>query len=256
VCLLLAADGAGLAYIGRHGSSTRHRSPIRSNVGQRVVHNPPPAPETVLRPDQSIVTGKVTSVHVVGGQGMDLRLPLTVTIPNRGRGELDIDGVTIGDRHGASVAWDGGQPLPLAGTGALELGPATMDANVTGITWHLDGAPRLLRPGQYVAESAVAVGAGGLGQPLDQARFVVSAGSPADLVSVGDAQVHLAPGPESLRGPGTVELLGRLTIRTAAGTRLVHNVHFGPGPFTLDLRPAAGGYVSTGLFQGPLDVLS
>jgi hypothetical protein len=262
VALLLVAEGVAVGHVGRHPTPGPPE-----HVGRPVTAPPTTSPDlhsevrsgraaTVLGVDQAVISGTVTSAHLVGARAVPLTLPVTITIPNRGQGELDIDGVVVDGHPGASVAWDGGQPLPLAGTGALELGAATMDANSGGVTWHLDGSPRLLRPGQYVAESAVAVGTAGLAQPLDQARFSVPAGTQPDLVSVGDAQIHLAPVTESLTGPGSVELLGALTVRTSAGTRLAHNLHFGPGPFTLTLRPSRGGYAVTGLLQGPLDVLS
>jgi hypothetical protein len=181
-----------------------------------------------------------------------LPLPVTVFIPNRGQGELNINGVQFNGRPGATVAWDGGQPLPLSGTGTIGLGAVTMDANAAGITWHLDGAPRALGPGQYEAHSSVAVGTAGLAQPLDQASFSVAPGTAAQLVSVGDAQILVAPQHELLTGPGVVQLLGVLTVQTAGGTRTATNLHAGPGGFEVELQPDAGHYDVHAVVEGPL----
>ncbi|HEY2427659.1 MAG TPA: hypothetical protein VGI06_01925, partial [Acidimicrobiales bacterium] len=217
VALLLVADGLAVGYVRRHPASTP-----RIHLGGPITTTGPP--QTVLRPDQAVVRGTVTAAHFVDSQGPPLPLPITITIPNRGQGELNISGVVVDGRPQGTVAWDGGQPLPLSGTGGLDVGPSTIDFNASGVTWHLDGAPRLLLPGQYTAGSSVAIGVGGLGQPMDQATFSVARANQATLVSAGDAQVHVGPEAEQLSGPGSVQLLGALQIQTARGTRPVHNL--------------------------------
>jgi len=200
----------------------------------------------------AVITGTVTAVHLVGAIGPALKMPITVTIPNRGQGALNIDGVVIMGHPGATVAWDGGQPLPIAGSGALQLGPATMDAGPAGITWHLDGTPRYFIPGSYTADSPVAVGTGGLALALDQVAFIVPAGSQGQLESDGDAQVRLSPQTVSVTGPGLVQLLGSMLVTTAAGTRMVANLHSGSGAFSLSFAPVTGGYAVHGVIDGPL----
>jgi hypothetical protein len=207
-------------------------------------------PVTVLRPDQATVAGTATAAHVVGVPPGPLTLPLTITIPNRGQGELNIDGVLIGG-HAGTVSWDGGQPLPLSGTGAIALGQATLDAGSGGLVWHLDGAPRVLQPGSYTAGSSVAIGTGGLGTPVDRASFAVPAGRTGSLVSAGDARVQQPARELSLTGPGSVTLVGNLSYHTATRTRSVHRVTLQSGPFELTLAPSPAGFLVTSLLQGP-----
>ena len=200
----------------------------------------------MLQADQSDVTGTITSAHIVNAVAPPLALPITVAIPQRGQGGLHITGV------GESIAWDGGQPLPLTGTGSLDLGPAVVDIDPGGATWHLDGATRLLTPGRYTAGSSVAVGGSGLARPEDQATFTVPPGSHGSMVTVGDARVHLTPRAMALTGPGNMTLTGTLTVRTAHGSRVVHQVTFGPGPFELSVTPGSSSATVNGLLQGSL----
>jgi hypothetical protein len=247
VALLLAGDAVALATVDRHHTGAA-RPPVTA----------PPAtlpPVTVLPQGQAVLSGTVTAAHLAGAVGPPLSLPLVISIPNRGQGELNIERVRFQGQAGATVAWDGGQPLPLSGTGALSLGPATVDVNTGGLTWHLDGMPRLLTPGRFTTGSAVAIGVAGLAQPLDQATFDVAPGTHGVMVTVGDVQVHQAPRAVHVTGPGQVQLLGRFTVRTAAGTRAAANLHFGPGPFDLTLQPVAGGFGISGVLQGPITLL-
>lgn len=245
---LLVVEGAAIAAI----RNSRHtgRGPEPTAVPATAL----PA-ETVVPAGRSLVSGTVRSVHLVGAVGPPLATPVVISIPNRGQGELNIERVVFQGQTGATVAWDGGQPLPIGGTGAFDLGPATLDADAGGLTWHLDGMPRFLEPGHYTAGSSVAVGVAGLAQPLDGAAFDVAPGAQAVMVSVGDARIHLPPRAEHVSGPGEVQLLGALTVRTASGIRTVGNLHFGPGPFDLTLQPAAGGFRVTGVVEGPLTLL-
>ena len=216
-------------------------------------HSPSASTVTVLPADQTAVSGTITSAQLVDAVGPPLRLPLTITIPNRGQGELNIGGVVVNGKVG-NVAWDGGQPLPLSGSGALDLGAASVDIDHTGATWHLDGSSRQLDPGTYHAGSSVAIGSGGLASPVDAADFAVPPGGAGEMATVGDAQVHVGPGPLSLHGPGRVTLSGTLTLRTATGTRTATHVVFGPGPFTFTLTPNAATLSLTALLQGPVSV--
>jgi hypothetical protein len=206
-----------------------------------------PAP-TVLAADQARIAGVFTRATIFGISSVPLGLPLTITIPVRGHGELNIKGVSVASVGSAEISWDGGQPLPLAGTGTLSLGQVTMDIDASGTTWHLDGTTRFLSPGLYTAESSVAVGSGGLGQPRDRQDFSVPAGTQAQLVTIGDAQIHTPLATLQLRGPGGVDLVGGLTVTTASGTRSVHEVVLSAGDFQLT---AGSGRVS-GLLQGAL----
>ena len=212
---------------------------------------PATATVTVLRPDQTTVSGTVTAATALGVLGSPLALPLTITVPNRGQGEAHIVGVAVDGRRG-TVAWDGGQPLPLSGTGGVDLGQATVDADAGGLTWHLDGAARALLPGRYTAGSTVAVGSTGLARPVDQATFVVAAGTRGQILTAGDAQVHLAAQKLSLTGPGRVTLTGAMTVTNASGSHPARRVGLASGAFELALTPSAGGYTVTALLQGPV----
>jgi len=201
-------------------------------------------------PSQTRVTGRVTLVTATDAVGAALPLPLTVTVPNRGQGEMTIANVRSGGAQ-VTVVWGGGQPLPLSGTGGFDLGPARMEADAAGITWHLDLGQRVLLPGHYLAGAPVAIGGGGLAQPEDTATF--DAGPGSGFITNGDARVHLPPGPLHLTGPGTLHLSGVLTMQTASGAQTVKVIEFGRGPFDVRLQPSpGGGYTVTALLQGPL----
>jgi hypothetical protein len=246
---LLVGDGIALAAV----KPAKPRVTLNDNLTLLVpATTTTAAAGTVVNPSQAIVTGVVSSAHLVGAVNDPLPFPLTVTIPNRGQGELDISGVVVDGSPGGTVAWDGGQPLPLSGTGSLDLGPDTVDVDAAGITWHLDGTPRSLTPGAYLAESSVAVGTAGLAQPLDRAPFSVAAGRTGQLVSVGDAQVHLPPRPELFHGPGIVQLLGTLTVKAGGTTRTVTDLQAATGPFELQVSPGPGGYAVQAVLGGPL----
>lgn len=246
---MAVADAVTVVALPRH----RHR------VGTERIAAPRPTtttagPTITIAAQAATVTvsGTVASVHLVGATGPPLPLPLTITIPDRGQGALTIDGLVIQGHPGAQVAWDGGQPLPIAGTGSLALGAATMDAGPAGITWHLDGTPRFFLPGSYTAESSVAVGTGGLALALDQVGFVVPAGGRGRLESDGNAQVHFAPWAINVAGPGLVQLLGSMSVTSPSGSRTVTNLHAGSGAFSLSLTPVTGGYAIRGTLEGPL----
>ena len=248
VPLLALADGVTVVALPRH----RHTHAAAVITAPTTTAAAAAATTSTTAAARATVSGMVTAAHLVGATSAPLPMPITITIPNRGQGTLNIDGVVVLAHPGAQVAWDGGQPLPITGTGSLQLGAATMDANRAGITWHLDGTPRYFLPGSYTAESAVAVGTGGLALALDQVGFTVTSGGQGRLESDGDAQVHFGPGPVSVAGPGVVELLGSLSVTTAGGTRTVTNLHAGSGAFSLTFLPAPGGYRVQGTLAGPL----
>jgi len=243
VVIVLAGVATMVALDKHRSAGTKQQPVITTTMAQ------PPA--TVLQPDQAVISGLVTSAHLVDAVGAPLAMPVTITVPARGKGRLTIDGVEVGGRP-AAIGWDGGQPLPLAGNGDLDLGPVTMDVGGSTITWYLDGMSRYLRPGLYRAESDVAVGDSGLATPESQAVFSVAPGTIGELASAGNARVILGPRPLSLTGPATATLSGTFTVETASGTKAAHTIEFGPGPFELTLTPTAGGYHLSGLLQGPI----
>ena len=247
IVLLLGADlGSAL----RIGGSSR-AAPVTAGDGAITPPTASPAAPTVPAAGQTHVTGRVTLLTAEDAVGTPLRLPLTITVAERGRGDVTIAGVTVAGQP-EQIVWLAGQPLPLSGTGSIDLGPAAVTADASGIVWHLDHGQRVLMPGHYTAGAPVAVGEGGLGEARDSVSFDVEPGSGAGFISNGDAQVKLLPtSPLVLTGPGRVHLSGALLLSTASGPpRPATTLTFGPGPFEVVLRPSATGYSVEARFQG------
>ncbi|MDP9072093.1 MAG: hypothetical protein M3N68_12610 [Actinomycetota bacterium] len=214
--------------------------------------SPPTPPETevqvVLRAGQTQVTGTVTALTAGGAVAPPVPAPFTITVPVRGEGGARITGALVSGGR-VTVVWDGGRPLPVTGNGALDIGPARVEVTPAAIRWLLDGQPRVLTSGRYRLGATVAVGGRGLATPTDGAVF--DADGRTALVTHGGARIELPPGDLRLEGPGTVEVEGRLHLRTAAGTKQSGSARFGEGSFLVKLVPGPGGYRIDGLFQGP-----
>lgn len=241
VIVLLLAAGTGTAI-------RLHRHPqVRTIVGDEVPAGPG-STVTVLRPDQTEVTGEADVVTATGAQLPPLATPLVITVPNRGTGGLRMSGALVNGRR-STIEWNAGQPLPLNGAGGLDLSPVRLDASATGLRWHLDGAPRTLTPGRYSFGSSVAVGAAGLATPVDRVDF--TADGQTAFTTTGDAGVTQAPRPVDVTGPGTLRLTGTLQVRTAAGTRSAATASFGEGPYELHLTPDGSRWRVDLLTQGP-----
>ena len=73
-------------------------------------------------------------------------------------------------------------------------------------------------------------------------------GTIGEFTTTGGAAIHLTPRAMALTGPAIFSLTGTFTLHTAAQTTTVHAIHFGPGPFQLQLT--AADHIS-GLMQGP-----
>ncbi|MDP9072860.1 MAG: hypothetical protein M3N98_01575 [Actinomycetota bacterium] len=206
--------------------------------------------EIVPGPDQAFVTGTLASLSADNATAPPLRPPFTITTPARGQGNGSITGVQVGGRDFA-ISWYEGQPLPVSGTGQLDLAGAPVAVTAAGITWTLDGAPRALTAGHFSLGAPVAAGSSGLATPYD-GGIAFDAGVRATLTTTGMASVHLAPAAIHLEGPGRhVTLQGQFQVRTAAGTRQAQSITFGPGSYSIDLAPASGGYSIRGTLQGP-----
>jgi len=202
---------------------------------------------------QTLVSGRVTSVAGDGITPPPLRLPLSLDEQNRGETQATFRAVIV-DGKRTNVYWNGGRPLPLSGTGGIDLFPsggatATIDAG--GFTWALDGPVRQLVAGTFTTGFTVGVGTGGLPTPHDEA-ITFTADERSTLATKGGAIIHQAPAALKITGPGSLTLTGALVLRTAAGTRSAKTIKFGPGPFVLDLTPVAGGYQVSGTLQGPV----
>ena len=210
----------------------------------------PPEPETVvvLRPGQTEVSGVLTGLTASAAVGPPVAAPFTVTVPARGEGGATISNAVVGGRR-TTIVWDGGRPLPVSGTGTVDVGAARIEVTPAAIRWFLDGQPRVLTPGRYRLGATVAVGQRGLATPTDGATFDVD--GQAAMVTRGGARVELPPADVALEGPGAVELRGRLRLRTASGSQDAASARFGEGAYRVKLSPAPGGYRIDALFQGP-----
>lgn len=199
-------------------------------------------------PGQVFVTGDVTRFVADDAQlATPLASPLTLTATERGVGGATIDNAVVGGKR-STISWGAGTPLPITGTGGLDLGPVHVEAGSAGITWTLDGRPRPFVPGVYHAGAPVAVGTVGIATSRDAVDFTADAQTV--LTSRRGVVVYLDLRPIQLTGPGHVSVSGRLRVQTPDTTRPVANVAFGPGPFKVTLIPGAGGVAITSVLQG------
>lgn len=207
---------------------------------------------TRLRPDQVELTGTVTQVVADRAVSDPLPTPFTVEATERGVSRAQIVNAVVNKRK-TIVHWDGGRPLPLTGSGKIDLGLAAVKVQRDGIVWSLEGAPRQLRPGSYRVGTTVAVGASGIATPRDGVVFDGSDGT-AIQVSKGGAFIKQPPRALQLEAgeAGSVTFAGDLTVRTNERTGKLASVRFGPGLFDIKLTPQPGGYRIEALLQGPL----
>lgn len=209
----------------------------------------------VLAADQSDVTGLLTKL--VGTKVSDvprLPLPLTLTVARGGGTKAEFAGGSVGGKN-ATVAWDGGRPLPISGQGSIDLnGPVNVELNPDGASWALDGDSRLLTPGTYNLGAAVAVIPlnSVLGAPRERVKIDIPQGAAASLKTNGDVRTVTKAAPLVLKGPGQLVLQGTFEVRTREGVRTAQKITFGPGAFELDVVPEAGGYrINRAFLQGP-----
>jgi hypothetical protein len=240
--------GAGAIAVAAHRGDS-NGGPVRAPAPSTSTAGPAGSFTAVPRAGQALVAGTVTGLTADNAEAAALALPLTITIPNRGQGGADFHNVAVNGQT-VAISWYGGQPLPVSGTGSMDLAGAPVTVEPSGITWMLDGAPRALTPGRYFLGAPVAAGASGLGTPMDSVTF--EAGSASTMETSGGARVHLPAARLHLEGPGRVTLHGVLALRTPQRTRRVADIHFGPGDYRIDLTPAPGGYRIDAILQGPV----
>lgn len=236
------ATGAWAAVARGHHSS-------RPLAGPTTTSTAPPATVAQLGPDQTRVTGTITTMSAVA-TGPPLGTPLLIQVPVRGRGGGILYNVTVGGRQ-AQISWNGGEPLGITGGGSLVPGKAPVEVNAQGATWSLDGAERLITPGSYSIGAPVAVYTGGaFAQPEDGASF--TAGANTVLVTNGGATIARSPIPLHLVGPGSLQLRGTLTLTTARGSTTASSLTLASGNFVLDVGVAGpAGLPVSGVMQGP-----
>jgi hypothetical protein len=229
----------------RTGSPTVQAGPTGTeSPSTRVVEVP--------RPGQSIVSGTLTRLVAKDAAGDAIPAPFTIQPGQVGVSRAVIGNVLV-DGKPSTIAWDGGRPLPITGTGALELGTTQVTVDPAGVTWALEGSARALRPGAYRANFTVAVGSAGVANVRDNVAF--TAGNDAALeVRKGTAFVRLPAAPLHVRAvqPTMATLEGDLTVQTTAGDHKSRRVTFGPGLYDVTLTPVAGGYTLRAILQGPV----
>jgi hypothetical protein len=248
VVIVAVAVGLGISVAIHHRPS--NGGAADGGTAGSVTGGSTPAPPVDIVPaaGQAFVTGTATLLTADNALGPALKPPFTITIASRGQGSADITGVAVAGKN-VEIYWYGGQPLPVSGTGELDIAGGALTADASGLTWVLDGAPRSLTSGHFNLGAPVAVGAGGLAEPHQSIAF--DAGASSTVQTTGKAQVHVAPTTVHLSGPGSVRIHGDFQVQTSTGTRHATAVTFGPGSYEVDLIPVAGGNTVRATLQGP-----
>ena len=200
---------------------------------------------------QEFVTGDLDHVTADNAQVQPLMAPFTVTAAERGVGRVTIEKALMGDRR-VTITWDSGTPLPISGSGGLDLGAAHVEVDKDGPVFSLDGAARTFLPGSYTLGTSVAVGTGGLATPRDGVQF--TADQQTTLQSKGNVVVHLDARKIDLLGPGKVTMNGKLKVQYPDKTVDATTVSFADGPYRVTVDPGANGVKVDSILQGPVDV--
>ena len=244
--LIFSLLGGGIA-----AAVVRKEAPANTIVHEQTTV--PLAPQTVIVPPagQTLVTGTLQSFSSDGADAGPIPTPFTINAVERGAVRNATVEAAIIDGTRETIYWYAGQPLPVSGTGgALDLGPAHVDADIHGVTWSLTGASSF-KPGQYRFGSSVAVGTAGLAKPEDNG-IDFTADDHTVLTASQGVNIHFDSPALKVDGPGTLRMTGSFTLRTASGTRTATTLAMATGPFEVQLTPAAGGITVTATLQGPV----
>lgn len=218
---------------------------LTGGVAQVVAERQEPVVETTITDVEVLPEGQAEVVGTIDGfvaeDATGAPLPMPVAFES---GRATIEGAIV-DGERATIAWDGGRPFRLAGTGAIDLGPAHVEMGMGAVFWTLDGL-RILSSGEYTLGTPVAVGRGGLATPRDSVRFVADEET---TITTGGHVVVARPLPVRLEGPGTFVADGRFTVTTRSGTVAATRLEFGPGAFVVDVDERGA---FTAVFNGPL----
>ena len=206
-------------------------------------------PAIVPGPGQVFVTGDISRLVAEDAVlGAPLNSPFTLSAAERGTGSATIDKALVGGRR-TTISWGTGTPLPITGSGGLELGPVRVEVDARGaVALNLDGAARPFRPGTYRAGASVAVGTGGIAAPRDGVEFTADAQTV--LTTRGGVLIRRDPTRVELEGPGKVSVAGRLTVQTPESSRPAATVTFGPGPFEITVVPLGNRVTIQSVLQG------
>ncbi len=212
----------------------------------------PPVTQTVIVPaaGQTLVTGTVQSFSADNAVADPIPVPFTINAVERGAvRHAEVEGAIISGAR-KTIYWYAGQPLPVSGSGALDLGPAHVDVDPRGVTWSLMGTSGF-KPGHYHLGSSVAVGSAGLATPEDNG--VDFTADTHTVLTATDGVVVQFPSPTlKVDGPGTLKMTGAFTVRTASGTKPASSLTMASGPFDVRLAPGPGGVTVTATLQGPV----
>lgn len=192
-------------------------------------------PVMVPGPGQLFVTGDISRLVAEDAVLAEpLNSPFTLSAAERGTGNATIDKALVGGKR-TTISWGTGTPLPITGSGGLDLGPVTVEIDARGVVaLNLDGAARPFRPGTYRAGAPVAVGTGGIAAPRDGVEFTADAQT---VLTTRGVLIRREPTRVALEGPGKVSVAGRLTVQTPESSRPAATVTFGPGPYKITVVP-------------------
>lgn len=205
------------------------------------------AVEVSLRPDQATVKGDVVTFVAEGANVAALPTPVTLVPVVRGDGRITIEGALVAGER-VTVSWDGGVPLPITGTGSIELSPTRVRVEGGSVVWHIDGAARRLAPGRYRLGAPVAVAARGLAEPRNLVELV--ADERTVLVARGEVVARTEPPQADLLGPGSVDVTGTLEVGTGSTTARRGQARLSDGAYRVSLVRAGDRYLIDALLQG------
>jgi hypothetical protein len=213
----------------------------------------PPVTETVIVPaaGQTLVAGTLQSFGADDANADPIPVPFTINAVERGaeRNATVKQAIINGKRE--TIYWYAGQPLPVSGSGgALDLGPAHVDADAHGVTWTLPPAS-VFKPSRYHFGSSVAVGTAGLATPEDNG-IDFTADNNTELTATDGVVIHLDSPALKVDGPGTLHMTGSFTLRTGSGSKTATTLTMASGPFQVTLAPGAGGVSVNAILQGPV----
>ncbi|MEY2399047.1 MAG: hypothetical protein QOJ00_2221 [Actinomycetota bacterium] len=157
------------------------------------------------------VTGTITLMKAPAASYDPISTPFTFTVPDAGRGGLELPQALVSGKPNA-IVWTGGRPLPVTGTCKLDPGEAATTVDSGGAHIALDGKVRALTAGTCAFGSSVAVGSHGISNPVDSVSFSLPADS--DFTTSGGAAVTVPAARRYEGRDGGIELSGPLQVET------------------------------------------
>ncbi|HVV38304.1 MAG TPA: hypothetical protein VHC63_16975 [Acidimicrobiales bacterium] len=198
-------------------------------------------------------TGTLTAFRAPDALTDPIPTPFTLTVPDAGRGGFTITGADI-DGDEETIVWSGGRPLPVTGTCGLDVGEVPVVLTPAGATFAIDGGARALTAGDCMFNSSVAVGNGGLAEPVPSVSFLLH--TDAAFKPTGGTSVTVGPVRRYEGHRGAAEATGTFTVTTQRGdTWRATRVTLGNGTWILDVTKAASGALAVqAQFSGDLTV--